>query len=30
MRLFAKKAFEQVMEQLRKKIADYETENLNQ
>jgi hypothetical protein len=30
MRLFAKKTFDQVMERLRKKIADYEKENLNQ
>ncbi|MGD2086517.1 MAG: ABC transporter substrate-binding protein [Candidatus Aminicenantes bacterium] len=30
MRLFAKKTFDQVMERLRKKIADYQTENRNQ
>lgn len=30
MRLFAKKTFDQVMERLRKKIIDYQTENLNQ
>lgn len=30
MRLFAKKTFDQVMERLREKIADYEKENLNQ
>jgi ABC-type transporter MlaC component len=29
MRLFAKKTFDQVMERLRKKIADYEMENRN-
>ncbi len=30
MRLFAKKTFDQVMERLRKKIADYKKENLSQ